>query len=83
MTRWRLFAGGGRSCTASTGYGSCSRPGVLLRPGPTGRFDQGYKTRNEFGGEELEGESNENVADGGIGTRNSAGAGAENPAGRS
>ena len=38
---------------------------------------------NEFEGEELEGKSNENVSNGGIGNRKSAGAGAENPARRS
>ncbi len=75
---WSLFAGGGRSCTASTGYMSCNLPGVLVRPGPMERFDQGYKTKNEFRGEELKGESNANVADGDIGTQNFAGAGAEN-----
>jgi hypothetical protein len=58
-----LFAGGGRSYTASTGYMSCSRPGVLLRHGPTGRFDLGCKTMNEFREEELKGESSANVAD--------------------
>ncbi len=81
--KWSPFAGGGRSSSASTGYGSCIRPGVLLRPGPTGRFDQRYKTMNEFRGEELKGESNANVAEDGIGTQNYSGAGAENTSGRS
>ena len=53
-------------------------PGVLLRPGPTGRFDKEYKTRTSSAEKELKGESNETVADGDIGTKNSAGAGAEN-----
>ena len=52
---WSLFDNGGKTCTASTGYGSCSRPGALLRPGPTGRFDQEYKTRNELKEERTQG----------------------------
>ena len=55
VVRELFLAGGGKSSTATGGYGSCNRPGVLLRPGPTGRFDQGYKTMNEFRGEKLKG----------------------------
>ena len=75
---WSLFAGGGRTCTASTGYGSCNRPGVYS--GPVRRGDSARNTRQGTSSKEkeLKGESNANVPDGGIGTQNFAGAGAEN-----
>ena len=60
------------------GYGSCIRPGVYF--GPVRRGDSARNTRPCTSSEEkeLKGGSNANVADGGIGTQNSAGAGAEN-----
>jgi len=75
---WSLLAGGGRTCNGSTGYGSCNRPGVYSCP--VRRGDSARNTRPRTSSEEkgLEGESNANVDDGGIGTQNSAASGAEN-----